>query len=682
MDILTWHEFASGIWRSVVGVPEKLTPLGVVEAAPRAAALEMMESTAFPLSRAAARTETVSGKTVVRLPLEKEEDLYGLGLQFMRLNQRGRTRYLRVNSDPRQDTGETHAPVPFYVSSRGYGVLVNTARIVSFHCGSTVRADSPHPPALRDRGRDPHWEATPLSDVVEIVLTGAGAELYLFAGPTPLDVVRRYNLFCGGGVLPPRWGLGFWHRVPTTYAAEQAAAEAAAFRERDFPCDVIGLEPGWHTRSYPCSYEWAPDRFPEPAAFLASMRAGGFHVNLWEHPYVSPEAKVYPALEPLSGSHTVWGGLAPDYSLPEARRILMDQHEREHVSIGVSGYKLDECDGSELTGASWMFPGHAVFPSGHDGEQMRQVYGLLLQKMMAELFRRADRRTYGLVRASSAGASGLPYVLYSDLYDHREFVRALCNSSFCGLLWAPEVRDAVSAEDWVRRMQTACFSPLMMLNAWASGTKPWSFPEVEPIVRHCLHLRMRLQPYLYSAFARYHFDGTPPFRAMALEPDVPEEARNRDDQYLMGDSLLVAPLFAGETRREVALPKGDWYDFETGQRYAGGGKITVAPGLEKIPVFARDGAIVPLMPPLPHAPRADEAVPLEVRCYGTAPGRFYLYDDDGETFAYTQGRYQWHALEVMRDAGGLPEATISPPDSGKPSSYGEITWTFLGSAGP
>src|SRR5579884_908223 len=673
----TWKEVAPGIWKAVLGTPEPLSPLGVVGAEPRQSALEIMETCPFPLP-APGDVETVSGRTVLRLPLEETEDLFGLGLQFFRVSQRGRTRTLRVNSDPRQDTGETHAPVPFLLSSRGYGLLVNTGRIVSVYCGSTVRADSERPPTLRDRGRDPDWEATPLSDVVEIVFSGPGAAVFVFAGPSLLDVVRRYNLFCGGGALPPRWGLGFWHRVPTQFTAEEAVAEAEALRQREFSCDVIGLEPGWHSRSYPCTYEWAPDRFPQPQDFLERMRAASFRVNLWEHPYVSPEAEIYPALAPLSGSHTVWGGLAPDYTLPEARRILMEQHEREHVARGVSGYKLDECDGSELTGASWMFPAHATFPSGADGEQMRQVYGLLLQKMTLDLFRRHDRRTYGLVRASGAGASALPYVLYSDLYDHWEFVRALCNSGFCGLLWAPEVRDAASAEEWVRRMQTACFSPLMLLNAWASGTKPWSFPEVAPIVQKTIQLRMRLLPYLYSAFARYYFDGTPPFRAMALEPDIPADARGLDDQYLMGDSLLVAPLFAGETERRVYLPAGDWYDFETGERYEGGGWIVVAAGLEKIPAFARDGAIVPLMPPLPHTPRAGEVVPLEIRHYGTAPGRFWLYDDDGETFAYERGEYQWREVEMGLDADGNRQATLSPPDAGKPSSYGEITWRFLG----
>src|SRR5690606_19761526 len=186
--------------------------------------------------------------------------------------------------------------------------------------------------------------------------------------------------------------------------------------------------------------------------------------------------------------------------------------EREHLRIGVSGYKIDEVDGYDR----WLWPDHATFPSGLSGEQMRQVYGLYMQRMTDSMYRSADRRTYGLVRASNAGAAALPYVLYNDYYDHRDFITALVSSSFIGVLWTPEVRRSESGEEWLRRMQSVCFSPLAMLNAWADGTKPWSFPEVADAVREVMRLRVRMTPYLYTAFADYHFQGTPPFRAMAL----------------------------------------------------------------------------------------------------------------------------------------------------------------------
>lgn len=686
MESLKWFKKAAGVWSAQIGQVDPFTPLSIVDQEPRLETLEDMGESLFPFDEEDIIVERNSKRIIIRFPLTDDEKIYGFGLQFMKVNHRGRTRFLRVNSDPRQDTGETHAPIPFCVSSKGYGLLVNTSRIVRFYCGSCVRKDSNTPPVIKDRNTDPTWQATPLSDSMEIVVEDAGVELYIFSGKTMLDVVRRYNLYCGGGVLPPKWGLGFWHRVPLNYNDRQVIDEALEYRAKNIPCDVIGLEPGWHSSSYPVTYEWSKKRFPEPKLFIEQLDKLGFKVNLWEHPYVSPKSCIYPKLEPLSGSHTVWGGLVPDYSLKEAQDIYKEHHEKQHVNIGVSGYKLDECDGSELTGNSWIFPEHASFPSGHDGEQMRQMYGIIMQKMIYEIFRKHGVRTYGLVRASMAGSSSSPYVLYSDLYDHRQFVRALINSSFSGILWCPEVRDGNNAEDFVRRIQTVCFSPLAMLNAWASGFKPWSYPDVEGIIRKYINLRMQLLPYFYSAFARYYFEGIPPFRAIQLSAndDIDinvnahlNEDAEIDDQYMAGDSLLIAPMFAGETTRKVYLPKGVWYDFDTGERYEGGTIIEIYVSLDKIPVFVKEGGIIPMMPALPHMPKAGEKVPLEIRYYGKTPGTFKLYDDDGETFAYEKGNYCWITLQVSIDEDGKCVGNVVNVEGDWEPGYSEYKWKYI-----
>ncbi|TXK79132.1 TIM-barrel domain-containing protein [Paenibacillus sp. N3.4] len=701
MNTKAWKESAPGVWRMEIGNPQGITPLSWMGVSPKTDAMRQLPQANPPFAWESIKLEQASDSLILSFPLNHTEKLYGTGLQLLRMNQRGRTRYLRVNSDPKQDTGETHAPVPFYVSDLGYGVWVDTSRIVTLHCGSTQKQEDTHSGEIRDRNTDSAWTATPVASRVEIRIPVEGADVYVLGGPTLSDVVSRYNLFCGGGTLPPKWGLGFWHRVPTLFNEEQVLEEANQFRLHDIPCDVIGLEPGWHSQSYPVTYEWEKTRFPEPERFVKSLEHSGFHVNLWEHPFVSPKSELYAKLQPLSGSHTVWGGLAPDFSLPEAERLYKKQHDEQHVSLGVSGYKLDECDGSELTNHSWMFPGHARFPSGMDGEQMRQIYGLMFQKMTSDLFRSKNRRTYGLVRASNAAASTMPYVLYSDLYDHKQFIRAICNSSFSGLLWTPEVRKAKSAEDWVRRMQTVCFSSLAMLNAWGDGTKPWSFPEVEGIVRHYIKLRMRLLPYLYSAFARYREQGIPPFRAMpfVMSPSEIAQAeaggseaglqilnttdaaygkrrvREWDDQYMVGDALLVAPLTEGELEREVLLPPGMWYGLETGEPYSGGRVIRVQAGLESIPVFVKSGSIIPMMPDLPHVPPSGERVTLELVHFGTEPGEELLYDDDGETFDYEKGKCGWWKARVAQKPNGEYIGELIGPDEGLPS-YDTVIWRF------
>ena len=684
-----WQQVAPGIWKAVIGIPEEYDLLKAAGSKPALAGLEKLPRKGFPLPGEKVTYQLHQGKVALRLPLEKDEQIFGFGLNFQTIFQRGRVIELHVDHYGGKDNGRTHAPVPFYVSDKGYGIFVNTARYLRVWCGAAVRADSPEPPVVRDRNTDKKWSSRPYSDAVEMLIPAKGVEIYVFEGPTMLEAVRRFNLFNGGGCLPPRWGLGFTQRVKSLYTADDVKKEAEAFNQHQFPLDFIGLEPGWQSKAYPCTFEWDCTRYPDPPAFVREMKEQGIHLNLWINPYVSPESPVYETLKPFYGSHTVWCGMVPDVTIPEASKILAGQFLKSQVEIGVSGYKIDEVDGYD----HYLWPDMAVFPSGISAEQMRQTYGVWMQKLTTGMFRQRNERTYGLVRASNAGASSLPYVIYNDYYSHEDFITALCNSGFSGILWTPEVRQSKTSEEWLRRMQSVCFSPMAMINAWASGTKPWTYPEVEKEVKAIADLRMALMPYFYSEFAKYHFDGTPPFRAMYLEPGfsmVSEEQKNKaglndnpyaeairkeiKDQYMAGENLLIAPLFTGQTDRQVILPRGKWYDFYTGA-YAGDGEIiTVEPGLEHIPVFVKDGALVPMMKPRLRAPKAGEKVDLEIRHYGTKNGTYELYDDDGETFDYEKGAYSWRKLTVERLQNGKSKTSISPAEIGKPDHIGNVTW--------
>lgn len=690
---IRWSEPYPGVWKGEFGTPESYDLLSASGATPAAGALAAVKAgRELQFEAADIHAETVDGKTYLRFPLEKGEQIFGLGLNFQTVHQRGKILDLHVDHYGGRDNGRTHAPVPFYVSSRGYGVLVNSARYLKFWVGTGVRKDSPNRPEAKDRNTDRTWSSRPYSDAVEVLVPAEGVEFYVFAGDVPLDAVRRYNLFCGGGTLPPRWGLGFTQRVQRLYTADDVRREVAEFEEKGFPLDFIGLEPGWQTKAYPCTFEWDRGRFPDPAGFTREMLSKGVRLNLWLNPYVSPDSPISDAMAPYTGSHTVWNGTVPDLTTDGAVRIWTDQLRSSGVDIGVGGYKIDEVDGYDY----YLWPDVARFPSGLAAEQIRQTYGVLAQKVTDRLYRERGQRTFGLVRASNAGANNLPYVIYNDYYSHQDFITALVNSSFAGVLWTPEVRGSKSAEEWLRRFQSVVFSPMAMINAWSSGTKPWSFPEVADRVRYYAELRMELMPYFYSEFAKYHFEGTPPFRAMALEAgfrvenksevttssleDNPYlEAVNREvkDQYMAGEYLLVAPLFAGETSRKVLLPQGDWYDFYTGEFVGNGIELTAAPGLDRIPVYVKDGAIVPTTPARMHAPSAGEKIDIEFRHYGRAPGSYALYDDDGETFDYEKGDYSWRVATVARDRRGALAGTLSAPEKGRPDNVGKVTFRFM-----
>lgn len=686
-----WAEQYAGVWKSIVNTPSVINLLNAAQAIPRAKTLNEMSKMAFPVEETKIKAFTKNGKTYITFPLSDKEKIYGLGLNFKTVQQRGRIMKLHVDHYGGKDDGRTHAPTPFFVSSDGYGVLINSAKYIDVYVGTGVTKNGDNIPVSKDRNTDGSWEAQPKSDVLEIVVPDNGVELVLFSGKDVQETVQRYNLYCGGGFIPPKWGLGFWQRTPTLYSEKDVQIEIDGFKTNDFPLDVVGLEPGWQNLAYPCSFEWDKNRFPNADTFIKDISAQNIHLNSWINPYVSPHAPLATKIEPYTGTHTVWTGLIPDFTMPEAREIMSNHFQKELLSKGISGLKIDEIDGFDY----WLWPDTAMFPSGLDGEMMRSIYGLTVQKWSTDMYRKNNTRTYGLVRGSNAGGVSYPFVIYNDYYKHQDFITALINSSFAGVLWTPEVRSSGSSEDWIRRMQSVCFSPMAMINAWADGTKPWSYPEVYEACQDVAFLRMQLLPYIYSTFSDYYLKGIPPFRAMEMEAGFSYEAMvikgdlhatdnpyksnaktEVKDQYMMGQSILVAPMFAGQKTRTVVLPKGKWYDFYTGELVGDGEIIIAKHGLDKIPLYVKDGGIIPMMKAIRNTSEWKDNTALEVRVYGSKPNEFVLYDDDGQTFDYEKGNYTQKLLKVSSDSGQL-EGTVKDIKVRSGWTYGKINWNFI-----
>ena len=680
-----------GIWRKRFGTPEQLTPVTTRAYSPAEEALAKLPH----VSESPISFDRIIGRASVRgyevrLPLAPGEMLYGLGLQFKSTLQRGRKKTLRVNADSPSDAGDSHAPVPFYISNHGYGIFVDTARYLTIYCGNKVEKNAPRSMSNGDDqsaasvlaklpSSYSRYNMNEASEVLLEVPEAQGVDIYVFGGPTMREVVQRYNLFSGGGPLPPRWGLGFWYRGYGKANQDELLSLAADLRSQQIPCDVFGFEPGWQSHSYSCSFTWS-DKFPHPDAAISQLNTQNFQVNLWEHAFTHPTAPFHQSLLPYSGNYEVWGGLVPDFLGKEARVIFGDYHDKALISHGVSGFKLDECDNSDYTG-SWSFPELSRFPSGVDGEQMHCFFGLRYQDTMQAVFNRRNQRTFGLVRSSHALAAPSPYVLYSDLYDHREFIRAVVNAGFCGLLWCPEVRDAKDAEDLIRRLQTTIFSPLAMVNAWYIRNPPWKqvnreqnnaghfAPDSQQLQATCkqlIEVRMQLLPYLYSSYIRYHQEGLPPFRALVMDYPKDPQTWAIDDQYMMGESILVAPVVAGEHAREIYLPEGYWFDFWTGKKFAGNRRIRVDVPLEQIPVFVKSGTLLPLATPTLHT--VDPAsFQLHVRAYGPGTLQCILHEDDGSL--RSEIATVTLALEDAASTGTLRRsATIGP------NRYTVVNW--------
>ena len=306
---------------------------------------------------------------VLEFPIEDDCHIFGFGLQLKQFDHRGRKLRLDVNADPVGADGESHAPVPFFVTNKGYGMYFDTARYAEFYCGKQKNTGKN---TAKSSGGSAGSEAelyavrqdTGLVMSVRIPVA-AGVDVYVIEGDSITDIVSQYNRLAGGGPEVPEWSLGMLYRCYYQWDAEKIKSVADDFRERDIPCNIIGLEPGWHTHAYSCTYKWS-DKYPNPDAFISYLRERNYHLSLWEHAFVHPEAEIHDALAPYSGDWLVWGGLVPDFATEEGRKTFADYHREKLVDHGIDGFKLDECDSSDFTG-SWSFPLSAEFPSGLDG---------------------------------------------------------------------------------------------------------------------------------------------------------------------------------------------------------------------------------------------------------------------------------------------------------------------------
>ena len=629
------QEILPGIWKLRLGTPEKFTPLKYRSApADKFGLAKLPLVTDIPINLNQLEFQKSTRGCEVILPLSQSEKIYGLGLNTSDFELSGRRAWVVPSDHPEDETNESHAPEPFYISSTGYGVYVDTARYATFSIGIASKKNAPS-------------ERKILAEIPN----AKGVDLYVFAGPTALEAVQRYNLFAGGGAVPPLWGLGIAFRGKGSSSADDVLKLAKSFRDDDIPCNIFGIEPGWQTQTYSCSFLWNKTRFPDPDGFIDQMHAMDYRMSFWEHPFTHPTSPIYSALKPYAGNYLVWNGLVPDFATPQARKIFTGQQNESLFSKGVDSLKIDEVDSQPFHPDRWSFPDSSLFPSGLDGEQMHSLFGLLAQQTLLEPYREKNMRTWGLVRNSHALSAPLPYTIYTDTYDLRCYVRGLAKTGFGGHMWTPEVRDASSIEDLIRRVQTVIFSHYAMVDCWYMKMPPWlqidtdksnagvvmpEAPQTTRRIRDLFRLRMSLVPYFYSAFHEYHSRGLPPVRALLLDYPGDPETVAIDDQFMFGPSIMVAPLFTGQSKRSVYFPKGEWFDFFTGEKIEGGQRLEISKSLDAMPLYVKGGTLLPLAEPV-NSISKDAAFKIIVKAFGVNPQEFALYEDDGETYAFEKG---------------------------------------------
>ncbi len=674
------EQMLPGVWRVRFGTPERFTPGAVRERAPQTAEFEHLPAPGrLPFEPGQIRCRVTPSHTMVCVPCDEPgEQIYGFGLDPGAYEQKGLRKYLTVCAGVIGKTGASHGPVPFYVSTRGYGVYVDTARVPVVHVARLTPKDTAEPgdksPNELSTSERELYAARPSHGRAEVVFelwgNQQGVDVYVFAGPTLREAVQRYNLFSGGGAVPPMWGLGLKYRTFTKADQASVLKVAHSLREMRIPCDMLGLEPGWQAHAYSCSLTWSKERFPAPESLIKELQQSGFKPNLWEHAYIHPSSPLFAPLRSRSADYLVWGGLVVDLADPEAFRIFADYHDRELVSRGILGFKADECDNQPIDDPTpFNYPYSSLFPSGIDGDQMTQLYGYLYQRALFSLFKKRNIRTWGDVRATAALASPLPFNLYSDAYTFDQYLRQLVNASFTGLLWSPEVREASSLNELLNRTGMSALAPQMCLDLWFMPHPLWEqyngpknkahqlLPEaqrqnVADRLRAIINQRYALLPYLYSCFHRYRNEGLPPVRSLLLDFPQDRKLRSVDNEFMFGDNLLAAPLLGASASRSVILPHGTrWYELNAGRWHEGGQVVTINGRPGDLPLFARENSLLPLAAPVEQVGR-ETVFTITVRGFGDDPAPFTLVEDDGESFDFETGKVNRVVLSLKASGEG------------------------------
>lgn len=572
----------------------------------------------LPFGRSLAGGSVVAYQESFTAPAD--ERFVGLGEKFTTLDKRGQ-RALMWNFDAfGTESDRAYKNVPLYLSNRGYGVLVDSGLPVEFDiCQST-------------------------HSCVQIIVPDDLLDYYVLAGPTPAQILDRYDGLTSRPLLPPKWAFGTW--MSSGFFADSqtdALDRARRLRADGIPCDVLHLDCYWQTDGHWSDLAWDREAFPDPDAMLAEMAGMGFRVCLWINSYLShlsplfatAEAAGYLLRRPDGSTYVadVWHGSYPscgivDFTNPEATAWYQSLL-RPLLEQGVAVFKTDFAEG---------VPADAVASNGMTGTELHNVYTLLFNDAAAEVTR--EVAGHGMVWARSSYLGGQRHSAQwggdtSATYPAMaSTLRGGLSHGLSGVpFWSHDAGGftGTPTDDlYVRWAQFAALSPLVRFHGTTSRL-PWNFPEAAAALAvAALRLRYRLLPYLYSAAVASARTGAPMMRALLVDaPDDPA-AWTAELEYLLGPDLLVAPIVTPDGERHVYLPDGDWIDFWTGDVIAGGRHRRISAALDRIPLFVRYGALVPTVPAretIADGPFTD----LTVVSWGGVDGRTVISDVDGDT---------------------------------------------------
>lgn len=584
--------------------------------------------------------------------LKQNLHFYGLGEKTGFLDKRGR-KYMMWNTDETVHTplkDPLYKSIPFLITFDGKcasGIFVDKTCKVSFDLG----AESSE-----------YFSFDALDDEMDY---------YFIHGPEIKRVVSTYTEITGRMYMPPMWALGYQQCRWSYFPEENVVRLADAFRSKDIPCDVIYLDIDYMDEYR--VFTWNKNRFPDPEKMLAELKEKGFKVVTIVDPGVKqdPEYDVYIEgvkrglfCKMLTGEvyhGKVWPGVSayPDFTNEETRQWWGGNH-RELLGKGISGiwndmnepsnFAIDTNERTEMT-----VPDDVIMENdGHPRTfaKYHNSYGLNMCKGTYEGFKEIcpEQRPFIVTRSAYAGIQRYSCVWTGDNHSWWEHMAtAMPMHMNIGMSGVPFVgadvggfQENASPELFARWMQLAAFTPLFRShsNIHTKPHEPWAFGnEVEEICKKYIKIRYSLLPYHYNTFYQASITGLPIMRPLVLEYPEDENVHNLSDQFLYGESILVAPVYRPSTnKRIVYLPEGDWYNFWTDEKSKGKSYIVADAPLDTLPIFIKAGAIIPSETPMNYVGEKPAEV-LTLDIYYGKDTLYSFYEDDGKSNQYKEGVY-------------------------------------------
>lgn len=554
-----------------------------------------------------------TGKTYMSdsLMLDVGECVYGLGERFAAYVKNGQSIDM-WNADGGTASEQTYKNIPFYMTNRGYGVFVEDTSDVSFEVAS---------------------------EKVERVQFSAEGETIVYDviyGGTPKAVLDGYTALTGRPALMPAWSFGLWLSTSftTNYDEKTATSFIQGMADRDIPLSVFHFDCFWMKGFNWCDFTWDEETFPDPVGMLKRYHDRGLHLCCWINPYIGQASPLFREgmehgylLKKTNGD--VWqtdlwqaGMGILDVTNPDARAWYCD-HLRKILRMGVDCLKTDFGERIPVKDIAYF--------DGKDPLHMHNYYSFLYNKMVFDLLKeeRGEGEAILFARSATAGSQQFPVHWGGDnsasYISMAETLRAGLSMSHSGFgFWSHDIsgfEQTAPADVYKRWAAFGLLSSHSRLHGSSSYRVPWLFDEEScDVVRKFTRLKCRLMPYLYGAAVEAHEHGTPMMRPMMLEfPDDPA-CDTLDRQYMMGESLLVAPVFHADSHVDYYLPDGLWTSLLDGRKVQGGHWQRETHDFLSLPLMVRPGTVLP-MGKHDDRPDYDYTDGLELHVYQLAEGQ-------------------------------------------------------------